>query len=361
MSLFVFGRTGTGKTTLVRSFLDELLEREEAVVLSGRCYERESVPYKALDSLIDSLARYLKGLPPEQVGALLPEDVAFLARAFPVLQSLEAIAAARRLAPAEMPDQQELRRRTFAGLRELLKRLAEQTPLILAIDDLQWGDVDSAHLLSDLICSRQSPALLFIGCFRSEDAEQSPFLLEMRKSMAKERQALEHRELAVEALPLAEARAAGAGPPGPRRCGGAGAGAHGRHRIGRQPALHRRAGAAHPERRADRPLGGDRPARPGRGALDADPAPAGGRPATAGAGRRLGPADPPEPGLPGLRAGRRRARGAGVAAIGAADPVPRASHTTRKSRSTTIGFARRSSPTCRASRFAGTTSGWRWC
>ena len=121
VSLFVFGRTGTGKTTLVRSFLDELLERDEAVVLSGRCYERESVPYKALDSLIDSLARYLKGLPTEQADRLLPQDVAFLARAFPVLQSLEAIAAARRLAPAEMPDQQELRRRTFAGLRELLE------------------------------------------------------------------------------------------------------------------------------------------------------------------------------------------------------------------------------------------------
>ncbi len=66
MSLFVFGRTGTGKTTLIRSFLDELLERDEAVVLSGRCYERESVPYKALDSLIDALARYLKGLPAEE-------------------------------------------------------------------------------------------------------------------------------------------------------------------------------------------------------------------------------------------------------------------------------------------------------
>ncbi len=205
VSLFVFGRTGTGKTTLVRSFLDELLEREEAVVLSGRCYERESVPYKALDSLIDSLARYLKELPAEQAERLLPPDVAFLARAFPVLQSLEAIAATGRLAPAEMPDQQELRRRTFAGLRELLKRLAEQTPLILAIDDLQWGDVDSAHLLSDLICSENSPALLFIGCFRAEDAEQNPFLLEMRKSMTK-RTKFEHRELAVEELPLAEAR-----------------------------------------------------------------------------------------------------------------------------------------------------------
>jgi serine/threonine protein kinase len=205
VSLFVFGRTGTGKTTLIRSFLDELLARDEAVVLSGRCYERESVPYKALDSLIDSLARYLKRLPTTESDRLLPQDVAFLARAFPVLQSLEAIADARRQAP-DMPDQQELRRRTIAGLRELLKRISERTPLILSIDDLQWGDVDSARLLSDLISSEQSPALLFIGCFRAEDAEQNPFLLEMRKSMAKEPSALERRELAVEALPLAEAR-----------------------------------------------------------------------------------------------------------------------------------------------------------
>ena len=205
ISLFVFGRTGTGKTTLIRSFLDELLARDEAVVLSGRCYERESVPYKALDSLIDSLARYLKGLPTEESDRLLPQDVAFLARAFPVLQGIEAIAAARRQAP-DMPDQQELRRRTFAGLRELLKRISERTPLILSIDDLQWGDVDSARLLADLISSEHSPALLFIGCFRAEDSEQNPFLLEMRKLMLKDARAREHRELAVEALPLAEAR-----------------------------------------------------------------------------------------------------------------------------------------------------------
>src|SRR5262249_30421342 len=37
----VAGRSGVGKSALVRRFADELAERREAVVLAGRCYEQE--------------------------------------------------------------------------------------------------------------------------------------------------------------------------------------------------------------------------------------------------------------------------------------------------------------------------------
>ena len=50
-TLFVDGKSGEGKTTLVEYFLDRLRDSSEVVVLSGRCYDRESLPFKALDSL----------------------------------------------------------------------------------------------------------------------------------------------------------------------------------------------------------------------------------------------------------------------------------------------------------------------
>jgi serine/threonine protein kinase len=77
------GPSGVGKSTLVEHFLSSLRTTREAVVLNGRCFERESVPFKGCDSLVDSITHYLRQLPLRQAAQLLPRQILALARIFP--------------------------------------------------------------------------------------------------------------------------------------------------------------------------------------------------------------------------------------------------------------------------------------
>ena len=162
----VQGPSGVGKSALVRRFVEDV--ERNAVVLAGRCFERESVPFKALDNLVDGLTQYLRGLPRAEVDALVPQHAAALARVFPVLTRLDPFAEARFV--DRITDPNELRRRAASALRELLGRLAKLRPLVLWIDDLQWGDADSAVLFRELVAPPDPPAMLLVLGYRSEDA-----------------------------------------------------------------------------------------------------------------------------------------------------------------------------------------------
>lgn len=169
--VLVRGSAGMGKSALIHHFLMGLRSGERPVVLRGRCAEGSTESYRAFGGLADALSRYLRRLSQDDVETLLPRDIHALARVFPVLARVPAIAAAPRA--QEVPDAQELRQRSFAALRQLLWRIAERRPLILAIEDLQWSDMDSVLLLRELTRPPDAPAMLFIGSYRTEDVAVS--------------------------------------------------------------------------------------------------------------------------------------------------------------------------------------------
>jgi hypothetical protein len=167
------GTSGIGKTALVQHYLDQL--PHGAVVLRGRCYQHESVAYEALDGIIDSLSAYLRALSPTQAAALVPSGAGALARAFPVMLQVEAVARAAHLA-METPEPSTQRRQAFSVLRELLTRIAQRHTLVLFIDDLHWADADSMLLLEAVLRPPDPPPVLMLACLRTEEIASKPFL-----------------------------------------------------------------------------------------------------------------------------------------------------------------------------------------
>lgn len=170
----VTGRSGMGKTALLQSFLARVRRQRGVVVLTGRCHEQEMVPFKAVDSVIDDLCRHLRQLELAKVNALMPRDVRALARLFPVLERVESVRGAPEVSASLQS--QEVRQRAFGALAELLGRIADREPLVVVIDDLQWGDLDSAMLLERLLAEADPPGMLLVLSYRSEERDRSVFL-----------------------------------------------------------------------------------------------------------------------------------------------------------------------------------------
>jgi predicted ATPase/serine/threonine protein kinase len=173
VAVLVRGEPGIGKSELVRRFLDEVARRDrQCAILRGRCYEQESVPFRALDSVLDSLSQDLLGRSDDDVARLLGGGVHFLAGVFPVLTRVPAVA---RLAPRyqSVDDPTERRHLAFRQLKSLLAAVAAVTPLIIFIDDLQWADEDSLALLRDLLRPPDAPPCLLIATMRPVGEEAS--------------------------------------------------------------------------------------------------------------------------------------------------------------------------------------------
>ena len=158
IAISVEGESGIGKTKLVRHFIERISADADApLVLSGRCHERETLPFKGLDGIVDALARILNKI---ELDELPPSaELTALAQTFPVLLRVPAIAREAAPLPANLL---ELRARAFRALRRLFDAVSAVQPLVVTIDDIQWADSDSLALLAELLHGPASPRLLLV-------------------------------------------------------------------------------------------------------------------------------------------------------------------------------------------------------
>jgi serine/threonine protein kinase/tetratricopeptide (TPR) repeat protein len=177
----VCGPSGMGKSALVRRFLKDAAA-SGTIVLEGRCLEREAVPFKSFDSLVDDLVDHLLALPELEVASLLPRHVGALARVFPVIERIPAVAGIMKHSSTPVATR-ELRRQAFAAFRNLVGALSDRQPLVLAFDDLQWGDLDSLPLFDELVRGPDSPRLLVLLSYRDEAVASSDPIRLLREKL----------------------------------------------------------------------------------------------------------------------------------------------------------------------------------
>ncbi|WP_224366223.1 sensor histidine kinase [Hyalangium versicolor] len=169
--MLVSGEAGSGKSSLVQ----ELRGRFEqgAWFLFGKCDPLHGhVPHASLREALRGLVQGLLREPPsvhliwrKRLREALGTRVARMARIVPELEYLLGEKpSSSRLGPAETEHYFQLTLQCFIQAFATAER-----PLVLFMDDLQWADVGSLHLLCGLATTRELRHVLLLGAFRSNE------------------------------------------------------------------------------------------------------------------------------------------------------------------------------------------------
>ena len=221
--LFVTGEAGSGKTSLVKEFINLSLQRLPglvAVYSNCNAFTGTSDPYLPFIEILSMLtgdldqfwimgsgsrdiAARLWSAASEAVQALIESGPDLIGR----LVAGEELLARARVLPRVKTDRLEtiLRRNEALHLQTLpgsggtrqsglfeqvlsvFKRIARHHSLILALDDLQWADADTVNLLFFLCRRLVGSRIMILGIYREEEltvdssGKPSPFLSVLRE------------------------------------------------------------------------------------------------------------------------------------------------------------------------------------
>jgi tetratricopeptide (TPR) repeat protein len=177
--VFVSGEPGIGKTRLAGRLAREAHARG-ALVLWGRCFEEALVPYQPF---VQALRHVVAHEDPDELRAQLGVHAATLAHLVPELETALTGEVARR--PRDDPAHD--RYRLFRSVSTFLAELSASAPVLLVLDDLQWGDSATLHLLRHLAADTAQGSLLLLGTYRDSEVTRSHPLAQAQADVERDR------------------------------------------------------------------------------------------------------------------------------------------------------------------------------
>ncbi len=174
-TVLISGEPGIGKTRLMREIATNA-GVSGGTTLVGECYAESNTPYNAFSQIIrQALQRH------HQNGNGLPDAV--LDDLLDLTPDLRHLYLDIRANPKLDPETEQ--QRLFENMVVFCSTLAQETPLLLVIDDAHWGDSGTLAMLHHLIRRTQNQSLMILVTYREiELKEARPFnemLLELNR------------------------------------------------------------------------------------------------------------------------------------------------------------------------------------
>jgi tetratricopeptide (TPR) repeat protein/transcriptional regulator with XRE-family HTH domain len=170
------GEPGVGKTRLAQE-VDLIARGRGFLAITGCCYEQNTaMPYspyiEALASLYAAVADAIHAKSPGQWGELTR------------LLRNPAADAPDETAGAPSAGGREDQSRLFWQVSSFLQMLAEEQPVALLLDDLQWADQASIDLLRHLARHTATSPILLLGAYRDDEVDERHPLEEALRVLA---------------------------------------------------------------------------------------------------------------------------------------------------------------------------------
>jgi len=159
-AIFLAGDSGIGKSRLLRQ-LARVAQERGAHVLAGDCLglAEGELPYAPIRSVLRTVARQFDAEALEELLGAGRDELARLVPELGVPVTPAQTTAGEPLAQALL----------FEQLLALLARLADDAPVVLAIEDIHWADHSTRDFLAFLIANARSERLLLVCSYRTDE------------------------------------------------------------------------------------------------------------------------------------------------------------------------------------------------